>query len=175
MLHLPDKMGAEGWQALSKVADKGKVDSVSVDRLELGVEAEEIKTLCTVLGFAKQWRITSHLKLGDKMGAEGWEALSMVINKGKVGRVIVSKSALRAANIQQVEALWRATVLLWLDYSGRTIANKSEGAAGLRRLLALRGKQTLTFNSENCNSGQLHNRNIGDDALENCGKCCQLL
>ena len=85
-------IGADSWEALSKVSNKGNVDMVSFYRFGLGVKAEEVKTLCTVLGFAKQWRITSELKLGDNMGAEGWDALSKVINKGEVNRVKVSKS-----------------------------------------------------------------------------------
>ena len=39
----------------------------------------------------------------------------------------------------------------------------------------LRGQQTHPFISENCNSGQLHNRNVVDDALEDREQCCQLL
>ena len=99
---------------------------------------EEVKTLCRVLGFAKEWRV-DWLRLADKMGVEGWEALSKVADKGTVDNVRVSKSALRAANNQQVEALWRATVESWWDYyGGRIIADKSEGDAGLKKLLAHR-------------------------------------
>ena len=55
----------------------------------------------------------------------------------------MSKSALRAANNQQVEALWRATEeLWWLEYGGGDwIANKSEGDACLQKLLAFRGQE----------------------------------
>ena len=100
---------------------------------------EEVKTLCRVLGFAKEWKVIE-LRLPDKMGAEGWEALSKVADKGKVNIVIVSKSALRAANNQQVEALWQATDESWEDYDGAigAIAKKSEGGAGLKKLIDYR-------------------------------------
>ena len=115
--------------------------------LELGVKDEEIKALCTVLGSVKQWKITK-LKLSDKMGAEEWEALSKMADKGKVNIVGVSKSALRAANNQQVEALWQATDDWWWDHHEwsydnykNTIAMKSEDDAGLRKLLAFKQNQ----------------------------------
>ena len=47
---------------------------------------EEVKTLCRVLGFAEEWRV-DRLLLADKVGAEGWEALSKVADKGKVETV----------------------------------------------------------------------------------------
>ena len=120
---------------------KGKVDRNSVSNLELGVKDEETKTMCTVLGIAKQWRIKDRLTLGDKMGAERWEALSKVIDKGKVDFFRGSKSAGRAsaANNQQVAVLWHATdgQFMVVDYDdGGTIAKKSEGATGLEKLLA---------------------------------------
>ena len=42
------------------------------------------------------------------MGAEGWEALSKVADKGKVEILRVSKSALRAGNNRQIKALWQS-------------------------------------------------------------------
>ena len=42
---------------------------------------EEVKTLCKVLGFAKEWRLDRVVLIGD-IGAEGWEALSKVTDKG---------------------------------------------------------------------------------------------
>ena len=135
---------------------------------------EEVKTLCTVLGFAEEWRVY-RLRLVDKMGAEGWEALSKVADKGKVDFVRVSKPALRAANKQHVEALWRATDGSWWDYdSGRIIAKKSEGDAGLQKLLVHRGQEMQTLHlpiSQNCAAGD----GVGDADQGNRGKCCQLL
>ena len=70
----------------------------------------------------------------------GWEALSKVIDKVK--NVRVSKSTLRAANNQQVEALWRATDRWWWDYyDHEIIALKIEGDAGLQKLLAFKQNQ----------------------------------
>ena len=130
--------GQEPWKHLAKAAGQGSIKSLIVGtssryqrvknwmkeeveavkisiaflHFDLGVYCEtdeEVKTLCRVLGVAKEWRVYG-LLLPDRMGAEGWEALSKVADKGKVDFVRVSKSALRAANNQQVEALWRATV-----------------------------------------------------------------
>ena len=99
--------------------------------------------MCTVLGSAKEWKVNL-LFLDDKMGAEGWEVLSKVADKGKVDRVGVSKQTLRTANVQQIEALWQATDGSWLDYNGgisrEEIAKKSEGDAGLIKLLAHRNR-----------------------------------
>ena len=98
--------------------------------------AEEMKTLCTGLGIAQEWRV-DRLHLGNRIGGEGWEALSKVAGKGKVNTVTVSKSVLRAAKDQQVEVLWRATDGWWLGYDGESIiAKKSKGDAGLKKLLA---------------------------------------
>ena len=91
----------------------------------------------------KQWRIKSELTLPNNMGAEGWDALSNVASNGKVKTVRVNKSALRVANDQQVEALWRATDDRWCrwDYDWGIIAKKSEGDAGLQKLLAFKQNQ----------------------------------
>ena len=134
-LRLPNNMGAEGWEALNKVVGKGKVDNVNVNKLTLGETDGEVKTLCSVIAFAKQWRV-NWLLLPEKMGAESWEALSKVASKVKVNIVTVSKLALKTANNQQLEALWLATELCWEDYDDRKkFVHKSDGAAGLQRLL----------------------------------------
>ena len=67
-------------------------------------------------------------------------ALSKVADKGNVETVKVSKSALKTANNQQVEALWQATDESWEDYDGAigAIAKKSEGGAGLKKLIDYR-------------------------------------
>ena len=55
-----------------------------------------------------------------------------------MGSVNVNKSALRAASEQQVGDLWRGTCWWWKDSSSRIIAERSDGLAGLRKLLALK-------------------------------------
>ena len=136
---------------------------------------EEMKTLCTVLGFAKEWRLDRLILTGD-IGSEGWEALSKVASKGKVDRVDVSTSAFRAANNQQVEALWKATDWWWLD-GGGIIAknNESDNDAGLKELLTFRSQVRRQTIPQNRSTAQLRNRSTGDADLENRGKCCQLL
>ena len=119
-----------------------------------------IKTVYSILGSAKEWRV-DWLQLPENIGAESWEALRKVASKGKMETVRVSKSALGAANEQQVEALWQATDWRWWNYDGDgMIAHKGDGDAGLQKLLPF---------DQNCNS------NASDDDLENWGKCCQIL
>ena len=150
---------------------KEEVESVKISIVFLHFESfvicktdEEVKRLCTVLGLAKAWRVYRLHLNGYKIGAEGWEALSKVADKGKANRVNVSKSALRAANNQQVEALWRATSEFWRDdHSGRKIAEKSEGDTGLQKLLAHRRQETQII-PQNQTTGQLTNKSVGDDA-----------
>ena len=84
------------------------------------------------------WRINElYLPVDDKMGAESWEVLSKVASNGKVGLVRVSESALlRAANNQQVEALWRAT-------DKKIIAKMHGGDAGLQKFFTQVKKKAL--------------------------------
>ena len=56
---------------------------------------EEVKTLCTVLALAQQWRI-GELHLPDKMGAESWTAFNEVFCRGKVDTLCVSELTLSA-------------------------------------------------------------------------------
>ena len=149
------------WRYLAKAAGQGRIKNLTMGktfqymknwvkeeveavkigiaflRFDIGVHCEtdeEVKTLCTALDFAKEWRVERLLLISD-IGAEGWDALSKVADKGKVDTVEVSKSALRVANNQQVEMLWRATDEWWKKGHYRQIAKKSEGDAGLKKLL----------------------------------------
>ena len=100
-----------------------------------------MKAACTVLGLMKKWKI-SILHLPNNMGAEGWTALTKEVARGgEVSRVYVSKLALRAASEQQVRDLWQGTSTSWWwweNSSSRINANKSDGEAGLAKLLAFR-------------------------------------
>ena len=99
---------------------------------------EEMKAACTVLGLMKKWKI-SILHLPNNMGAEGWTALTKEVARGgEVQSVCVSKLALRVANEQQVRDLWRGTSWWWMDGSNRLIAKKSDGEAGLGKLLTFK-------------------------------------
>ena len=62
-------------------------------------------------------------------------------DKGKVDIVRVSMLALRTANNQQVEALWRAADLLFVMVGERLLL-KSWGDAGLQKLLDHRDANT---------------------------------
>ena len=115
-MYLPENMGAESWKALNKVAKRGNLDRIIVKKLRLGVTYEEIETICTVLGFVEHWE-SCKLSLPGNMGADSWEALSMVVDKGKVDNVDVNMLALKAANNQQITKLWQATKVCWEDSS----------------------------------------------------------
>ena len=72
---------------------KWNLGLVIVDKLMLGETQERVNTWCTVLCFAKQWKVRE-LFLHYIMRTEGWEALSKVADKENVDFVRVSKSAL---------------------------------------------------------------------------------
>ena len=82
------------------------------------------------------------------MGAESWAALNEVVGRGKVDYVHVGESTLSAASDQQISALWRATEVevrwVCVDHCYVTIAQKSEGEVGLKKLVT----QNLMKNAE---------------------------
>ena len=95
---------------------------------------EVVKTLCSALALAGQWRI----KQPENMGAESWTALNEVFNRGKLDTVFVTELALGSASDQQISLLWQTTEecvrLEYVDDCYITVA-KSEGDAGLKKLL----------------------------------------
>ena len=152
-LDLPKHINAESLNALIMLANKGKADYLSVNMVVCKT-AEDMKTLCSTLGVAQQWRI-GHLRLEYDMQEESWEALSEVAGcGGEVNVVLVTNLGLRAAKEQQIHALWKTTGESgwWKDYDdGSVIAQKREGDAGLQKLLVQGGQQTLKKTSkESC-------------------------
>ena len=137
-LRLPDYMEAGAWSALGGALGKGKVESVKVNKLKLGATDGEVRTSCRVLSFVTKWTV-NWLVLPENMTALGWEVLSQVVSKGKVNIVTVNKAALRLARDQDIEALWRVTDSCW-ENSGdhKRFAYKSEGGAGLQKLLLIK-------------------------------------
>ena len=93
-----------------------------------------------------------------EMEEEGWTLLSQVASKGRVTNFLVGLQGLQKANKNQIEALWRSTEGEWMDVeseecsehityqknedgaqgwgsTGSVHAQKTEGLAGLQRLL----------------------------------------
>ena len=96
--------------------------------------------MCAVLGLVRKFTIME-LYLPDNMDADSWTALTKVTGgwQRSVETFHVKGSALRTANERQVEALWGATDIGWKEDSCRiTIALKSDGEPGLRKLLAFK-------------------------------------
>ena len=136
-LHLPTNMGADCWTALTKVVGRGELDLF--DRVHC-LNNKEVRAMCAVLGLVRKFTIME-LYLPDNMDADSWTALTKVTGgwQRSVETFHVKGSALRTANERQVEALWGATDIGWKDDSCRiTIALKSEGEPGLRKLLAFK-------------------------------------
>ena len=112
-LEMPDyeyysNIGLEAWEALGRMAGSGKVETLSVVDIYCMTSAG-VKTVCRALSCAQQWR-SDDLWLGGNVGAEGWEALTEVVERGRVDKEVVvrDRSVLRAASEQQIYALWRA-------------------------------------------------------------------
>ena len=149
-LDLPREMSVESWFELSKVIGKGTVDKFFDVHCKTD---EEVKAACTVLGLLKRWNIRG-LYLPEKMGAEGWSALTKEVARGgEVNVVSVNKLALRATSEQQARVLWRGTSWWWCeDGSDRIIAKKSDGEAGLGKLLAFKDSNDSSDNDSDIDS-----------------------
>ena len=62
---------------------------------------EVVKTLCSALALAGQWRI----KQPENMGAESWTALNEVFSRGKMDSVFVTELGSGSASNQQILVL----------------------------------------------------------------------
>ena len=108
----------------------------------------ELKTFCSALALAQKWRVRQ-LHLLD-MGGEGWEALSKVAERGQVEILWVDEFGLRSAKKQHICALWKATADSGYWINGRSVIKKRKGDAGLQRLLALGGHNTVEWEWKKC-------------------------
>ena len=87
-LYLPNDIASEAesaevWEALSQVADSGKVDTFMPVAFVKCETAEEVITLCSALAFANRWKI-EELHLPNNIEAEAWEALCKEAVRGDV-------------------------------------------------------------------------------------------
>ena len=123
-----------------------KLESLRIDTAEFWRD-NEVTVLTSLLAAATEWRVDILLLYGATTAAS-WAALAREAGRGTIRSVRVDEENLREARVEEIQAVWAATEGEWGDYSGSTYsgstyAKKSEGAAGLRKLLKRAGKLTL--------------------------------
>ena len=75
------------WVREEVEAVKTSIEELRFEReVDCWTKDEEVRTLCTVLALAQQWRISSRLFLPREMSVESWSELSKVVRKGTVDK-----------------------------------------------------------------------------------------
>ena len=108
--------------------------SVEVNYVWCNTEADVLLLHC-LLASTPVWRITGHLDMfaGTE---ESWALLAQVMPRGRVGWVRVTEEAVRGARGEHLRGVWGATERGWWNGStGASIAEKSEGEAGLQKVM----------------------------------------
>ena len=87
------------------------------------------------LAAATEWRADT-LEL-DGATTASWARLAREAGRGTIGSIRVREESLREAREEDIRALWSVTEGEWESFGGVKYAMKSDGEAGIKKLLKI--------------------------------------